>query len=371
MVCDWNSGTSYVNLANSYLTFKVQITGSNPSVDSTANFGSGSAMNVINELRIQSRSGTEMDRLQNCNLWSKYDSLYQLPAGQLTTVGSVQGFGPTRMSTDAENMASLQPAVRFCIPLTAMSTFFRPIKKQLLPPQLASGLHFEIVLEDFRTALFQKFGVVTGYSLEGLYFQLDCVDMTDDVQRTINMESAQDGLEYTYKRIFTSVSQLPIGQLSLSQQVRKAVSQACFATSITISQANKINVAVDSLNSIPFNYTTFQYRLGALYFPNQEVSDATDGTEAYLIAQQVYDKLKNSYSEGSVTQAQFKLRHGILAASFEKDTTLNVSGLPINSSRVLELNASYASVTEALEIITFLQYVSVARLFVDNIACAI
>ncbi len=98
------------------------------------------------------------------------------------------------------------------------------------------------------------------------------------------------------------------------------MSQACFATSLTLSQANKINVAADSLNSIPFNYTTFQYRLGALYFPNQEVSDATDGAEAYLIAQQVYDKLKHSYSEGSVTQAEFKLRHGILAASFEKDT---------------------------------------------------
>ena len=185
------------------------------------------------------------------------------------------------------------------------------------------------------------------------------------------MESAQDGLEYTYERIFTSVSQLPIGQLSLSQQVRKAVSQACFATSITMSQADKINVAVDSLNSIQFNYTNFQYRLGALYFPNQEVSDAADGTEAYLIAQQVYDKLKNSYSEGSVTKSQFKLLHGVLAASFEKDTSLNVSGLPVNSSRVLELNASYAAVTEALEVITFLQYCSVARIFVDNIACAI
>ena len=372
MVCDWNTGTSYVNLANSYVCFKVQITGSNPAVNSTANWGSGSAMNVINELRIQSRSGTEMDRLQNCNLWSKYDSLYTLPAGQLTTVGSAQGFGPTRSTADSSNMGSLDPASRFCIPLTAMSTFFRPIKNnQLLPPQLASGLHFEIVLEDFRTALYQKAGVVTGYNLEALYFQLDCVDMTDDVQRTINMESAQDGLEYTYERIFTSVSQLPIGQLSLSQQVRKAVSQACFATSITVSQANKINVALDSLTSIPFNYTNFQYRLGALYFPNQEVSDAADGLEAYLITQQVYDKLKNNYSEGSVTGSQFAATLGVLAASFEKDTSLNVSGLAINSSRVLELNASYAAVTEALEVITFLQYCSVARIFVDNICVAI
>ncbi len=56
MICDWNTGTSYVNCDNSYLSFKAAITGSPPPIAvPTASFGSGSAMNVINEVSIQSR----------------------------------------------------------------------------------------------------------------------------------------------------------------------------------------------------------------------------------------------------------------------------------------------------------------------------
>jgi hypothetical protein len=368
MICDWNTGTSFVDLQNSYLSFKVRALSA--ASTATANFGSGSAMNVINECRITSRSGTELDRLQNANLWSKFDSLYTMPNGYLTTVGSVQGFGATRVAaTDPALLGNVE--ARFCIPLTALSTFFRPMKKQLLPPQLASGLRFELVLEDFRTALYQKFGTLTGYELSGLYFQLDCVDLTDDTQKTISMESAADGLEYTYERIFTSLSQVPIGQLTVSQQVRKAVSQACYATTLTLSQADRIDVTKDSLNTIPFNYSSYQYRIGALYFPNQEVQDAQDGVEAYIITQQVYDKLKHPYAEGSMTLANFKAVHGVLGASFEKNTSLAVSGLPVNNSRTLELNTTYVAVAEALDVVTFLQYVSVARCFTDNIAVAL
>ena len=45
MICDWNTGTSYVNMANSYLSVKVKLTGA---PTSAANFGSGSAMNFLN-----------------------------------------------------------------------------------------------------------------------------------------------------------------------------------------------------------------------------------------------------------------------------------------------------------------------------------
>lgn len=76
-ICDWNTGTTFVNLANSYLTFKTKLISDNES--SSANFGSGSAMNVIREVRIRSRSGTELDRVVRANLWSKFDSLYQMP----------------------------------------------------------------------------------------------------------------------------------------------------------------------------------------------------------------------------------------------------------------------------------------------------
>jgi hypothetical protein len=366
-IATWNTGTSYVNCDNSYLSFKVRLTGTGTP---TASFGSGSAMNVINEVRLQSRSGTELDRLQNANLWSKFDSLYRLPEGYLTTVGSVQGFGPTLSASDPANLNGVTYK-RFILPLSVISPFFRPMKKQLIPPQLASGLEVQIVLEDFRTALLGITGTTTGYDIEGLYFNLDCTDLTDDVQRSLNYESSQSGLEVSFERIFTSVSQLPSNQLSISQQVRKAVSQACFATTLTISQADRINIAVDPLCCVPFNTTSFQYRLGALYFPQQEVIDCSDGVEPYMIAQETYDKLKHPYSEGAMTLAKFNAKHGILAASMERDTNLSISGMPINNSRVLEVSATFAAVSEPLEVITFLQYCCVARSYIDNTAVSI
>ena len=51
---------------------------------------------------------------------------------------------------------------------------------------------------------------------------LDTVDLTDDTQRTINMESVSEGLEYAYERVYTAVSQVSSLQLQLASQVRKA-----------------------------------------------------------------------------------------------------------------------------------------------------
>lgn len=371
MICDWNSGTSSINLSNSYLTFKVKLTGG---ALSTANWGSGSAYNVINELRIQSRSGTELDRLQNANLWGRNDSLFNMSSEWLKTVGSNQGFGKEQLgSVDGASVFTTK-ATRFVIPLAQLTTFFRPVDGQILPPQLASGLHFEIVLEDFRTALYQVVAGITGYEIEQIYFQLDCVDLTDDCQRTVSDISARTGLEITYPRIFTAQSQLPIGQLTLSQQIRKAVSQANYVTTITLSQADKIDITKDSLFSIPFNYTSFQYRLGSLYFPNQQLtsSDPEDvACEAYTITQSVYDKLRLMYDNGSVSFSVYQLDLAVLSASFEKSQFLSISGLPVNNSRVLELNAEYAAVTENLEVYSFLNYTSVVRTFLDNSSCAI
>ena len=95
-------------------------------------------------------------------------------------------------------------------------------EKQLLPPQLASGLRTELVFEHYRTALFQKTGAVTGYNITDMRMVLDTLDLTDDTQRTINMESVSEGLEYAYERVYTAVSQVPSLQLQLASQVRKA-----------------------------------------------------------------------------------------------------------------------------------------------------
>ena len=365
-VIDLNTGTSYINLLNSYLTFRVNAIGG------TANFGCGSAMNVINEVRIRSRSGTELDRVELANLWSLKDSLYSKPDDYLKGFGRAQGFGPTRSGADnAEIYAGVVAAQRFCLPLSVIAPFFRPLKQNLLPPQLASGLRIEIVFEDFRTALFQKTGTVIGYDITDIRIVVDAVDMTDDTQRVINMESATEGLEYAYERVFTSVSQVPSLQLNNSIQVRKAVSQSSFATALSIRTADRVDVTLDSFLSPGFPYKAYQFRLGSLYFPHQRVqTGVNDLTEAYILACSTYDKVKHPFAPTSVSISDYLNGHSILATSFEKDTTLQLSGLPINNSRVLELNVEYEQVLSALDVVVFLTYVTVARSYIDNCAVA-
>lgn len=375
MIADWNSGTSFVNCANSFLSISVKVKADGVTA---SGFGSGSAMNLINEIRIKSRSGVELSRIQNVNTWSLFDSVYNRSSQNLDTVGILEGFSIGRdpavgsFITDATGESQIQ---KFLIPLSCLSTYWRPIDGQLMPPQLASGLRVELSLEDYRTALTQTVDVagtvVQGYEITDCYFQLDQVELTDETQRAINMESAKDGLEWSYERVFASTSQLPANQTTTSVQLRKAVSQACYVYSIPISTADKIDITKDSLVAVSYNADTFQYRLGSLYFPFQRIEDGADGRESCMIAYQTFDKLRHVFHETSVTPTEFKNKFGIMAASLERDQSLQFSGLAVNNSRTLELDATFDNVAEGQEIITFLVYCGVARAFIDNTSVAV
>lgn len=365
MTIDVNSGTSFVNPANSYIIFKVAVdTG-------TANFGSGSAANIFKEITIRTRSGTELDRVERLNLYRKITDRYTLPSSYLSKLGVAQGFGPTRVgSADAANLSTT--AKTFAVPLSALAGFFRPLKGQLIPPQLMSGLHMEIVLEGGPTALFLKSGLPTTYSISGLSLVLDQTEMTDDVQKTITFASSGQGLEYTYPRVHTALTTHPAAQNTVSIQLRKAVSQATVVSTYVLDQANILDITLDSFQSPDWDVSQWQYRLGALYFPNQTLVDtALDGVESYMQAQHMYDKLRHPYSESSVGLTEYLTGDGLLCASLEKDQSLNVSGLPINNSRTLECNVTFSGTIPARELITFLEYICVSKTFIDQTAVAL
>jgi hypothetical protein len=370
MIWNLNTGTDYIDLENSYLIFTVTLTGA---ANSQVNFGSGSVTNLFNEVRIRSRSGTELDRIEDYNIWARQCALYKDSDDYLDTLGSVQGFGDTRDgATDAFEI-DLGVPKKFAVPIRRLAGFFQPLdKSMLLPPQLASGLRMEISLEDYRTAFYEKVVGCTGYTITDPVFQLCCVSMTDDTQRTINMESASDGLEYAYKRVFTATNNLSAGVTNVNQQIYKAVSQAMCVTTQVIDQANKVDITVDSLASVTFPFDSWQYRLGALYFPFQEITTGSDGVESYIITQQVYDKLKHGKEKPtSVNLTRYVSDLGVIGASFEKNTNLNLSGLPVNNSRNISVDATITAQGGPVEVVSFMEYGSVAKCFIDSVAVAI
>ena len=112
--------------------------------------------------------------------------------------------------------------------------------------------------------------------------------------------------------------------------------------------------------------TSWQFRLGDLYYPIQAIQDPTkDGVESYVQALQMFDKFRHPEIESSVSYSEFKTGgRAIMAVSLEKDSALNFSGLPINNSHVLETLATVTAVQER-NVVTFLEYSTVARAYVD------
>jgi len=176
----------------------------------------------------------------------------------------------------------------------------------------------------------------------------------------------------TYERIHHYSFSQQSGQTSVSIQLQKAVSQSNYAFALPIVSANILDVTVDSFNADTFNTTEYQYRLGATYFPNQSIKDTlTDGIESYLQAAMTYDKIKHVYAENAVSLADYNSGLGVLAVSLEKDSSMALSGMPVNNSRVLELDATFASAPQAREIFVYMNYTSVCKSYVDNTAVAI
>ena len=360
----WNTGSTYINPHNSYLTFKVDLLGGG-----SVNFGAGSAINLLNSITVTSRSGTELDRIERLNLWAAKEIRNSYSHDWITKYGSMMGLGETGDSASDPAVVTFGTKTRFVIPLNLISGFFHPTSDQLIPPMLASGLRIEFKLEDHRIAFTEKTVGVTGYEISDISIQTDCVDLSDDSQKTLNMEAASSGLEYTYPRTETFIQ--PITTANGDIQLRKAVSQALtVAASI---QDMTPGVSTDYMASEFWNVTKWQYRLGSLYFPNQPISDAKDGVESFFVSQETYDKCKqyNFHCDNAVSLDDFVSGgYGLMTASLEKDQDLNLSGLPINNSRQLNLNYELDSVV-GTHVFGYLKYMSVAKAFIDNVAVSI
>lgn len=370
-VCDWNTGSSYVDSANSFLVFTLVV--NSTSTTGTFSFGNGSAMNLINRLQIRSRSGTELERVDEANLWSYYDLNYAQSPEYISTIGSMMGYGAT--STDRLPY-TFNSSIRFAIPLWFLAPLFRPLKKQLIPPQMAAGLHVELVFEAISTA-FVTADSIDSYDITDIEFCTDIVELSDDTQRTLNLESAKNGLEWVSPRIYTSINAVPTGQSTVSIQVRKSVSQATSTICIPRSSSDITNLAADSFKSTYGalgNSLEWQFRVGALYFPNQIVREtgSTAHPETYLQALMTWDKNKLKWYPGSVSMRDFMVNLGLFSTNLSKNDDLLLSGLPLNNSRALELNLSFPGAPAFDRQFTlFLEYVQVAKFYSQNTSVAI
>lgn len=379
IVFDLNTGSDYIDPASCMLSFNLEViaTTATPATGDTYSFGigSGTAANLISEIRILSKNGTEVDRTQHANVLSKIrtDYLYSEDgqrglqmAGYLPTSTKAVD-APVGTSFSANNAVQATRTRRFVIPLSLMSGFFRPtVKGMKIPAGLASGMRIEMTLDVAGRALVNELGGAgrtLSYTMTDPVFYMMSHSLNDPTQAMLMQNSAETGLEYTFPSYFNTP--LTTNANSINEQVKRAVSQATSVFAAAYLTGDSVNEEKDSFGSIPSaRFADFQWRVGSQYYPQQTV---TNSTEAWYVSEGAFNKLRDMMTfPANVSKTDYDTGGKFLVATaLETDSLLNLSGIPLNNSNVLELRMTVTGGLETTYEI-FVEYISIARTFINK-----
>lgn len=351
-----NVGSEYILGPTSYLTFDLQTVGAG----STATFESGSVVNLIDNVTVNSVNGTEVDRVESVGLYTRNNDRWTYSQNYIDNFGSVMGYNSTEVVNPLQTVSESKQ--RYCIPLSKLA----PVNAShvLMPGMLAGGLRYEIKLSSVNKAFKQGGTPPTDYLVTNVSMMVDSFQLADSIQKRLMMEAARSGLEYhfiTYDRTRHNISNSNKAFVT----VRKAVSRALSAFAVSRPTSFVDNLAQDSVASENPNVVSRMFwRLGSLNFPNQPLFDLA---EQYIYAQKAWKKMERQHKDNSVSYLDFSADEGLVAVDLERSSVLSLSGLPVNNSRQLQVEIDYGVSSADRDIDVFMHYLSLARIFPTNV----
>lgn len=334
-------------------------------------------------------------------------------------------FYPVHYDNDSHNADTPLNAVGrgFVIPLRFLAGIFD--FNQLLPAQLMSGLRFEIQFQTPERSFSYPGGDPESYTFrfENVRLVLDSVKLTDSISRELNERAANDGLEIMYRTWWTS-NYVGTSTSTYNVEVRKAVSRAFGALAHFEPEHNTTSAeSIADVNATArYDFKEWQWRAGNQYYPHQRLRDRKSdnttgdfadgsvtssvsrpgptlgGMETYNHIQRLFGKNSKSYSENDMNPAfynhypdyevtQFqnpsltldnysliaenrgyvdsRPAYALIPLDLERSTVQDLSGVPLNNSRVLALDFILNS-PQAGTVTIWLQHLKVARVFMDN-----
>ena len=361
MVATLNSGADFIDLANSSLVIRIKFSTTN--VDPlSCSFGKGSAMNIVENIRLYHRSGTQYTNTQKMNAYRVIEDHNCESENWFKTVGVNMGYGQSAgaMSGVFGNDQT------FVIPLNKLHNFFAPHGGVMLPPQMASGLRVEIDSATIGNLCVASglvgFSAPTDYTVEDIYFDLDSVTLMDSAQASINTNAQKRALEYLYSDIFTSRSSTPSNSSAINVDINKSVAYAEKVFALIQTNSKQNTTAEDSYVT-PYKAGNWWFQLGSLQYPSNQKID--NDKVAYADNLMAWNKMKGKCGERGETELtydDFKINYGVYATSLELDTSIALSGMPVTSSRTLRLEATLdAPLAEDSTTLVFMTYLSSAR----------
>lgn len=420
-----NSGSEYVDPQNSYISFTVEHT----ATATDTNLGIGSGANFIKHIILTTRSGDEIERVEEANRLAIILDRYSHSKNWIDSVGSMTGYLDTSEFSNHLADVTHQPLPGvvgnvnnvtlpganpsgdhrdrsdwllsgghswrrsntqgrfFVIPLSCVSGLFRSYDK-LLPPHLMSGLRIEIHFEAAKLAL-KSTNTAPTYVIKDLELTLDQYQLTDSIQRVLNEEATLRGLEIPFTTFYNH--RFHGNGNKANVEVRKAVSRA-LGILTKVSPLIETKDDCDHMKSVPFTCTKYQVRVGSLYFPQQPIKVPTGTADTEHKYMEFFHhtlrglgKLKSpaappavryvdfeGISAGEATAPTDNTEGGIGAmyTDLERSNVQRLTGIPINNSRVAEVQMegttnAFDSTTKQIDV--YLHYVRLLRVFLQNV----
>lgn len=416
-ICILNSGAEYIDPQNSYLKFNITTGVADHAADSSLNLGVGSGCNFIKQIILTSRSGDELERIEQVNQLAPVLDRYMNSANWLNTHGDMIGYyngtetsvsattvkreeiknnqgiweiGGTTTGADLPSKGQVVPAgatavKTFVIPLGCISGLFKSFDR-LLPSMLCSGLRLEIEWETAVDVGMWGSAVTTpSYTVNDLEIVLDQYQLTDSIMRVLNEEAAIRGLEVVFSTWYNHDSAQNKSQ-SASVQVRKAVSRA-LGLLHRMQRTKSFSLVKDNFLSYVSDLVNYQVRIGALYFPQQGITSTnidTNNIELYHHTMRGLGKWKTPNAPTGCTLQDFRGNkvadakdNGTTATpqsfqaiytDLERSNTQKLTGIPVNNARVAEIMLSHKNAPlNDYRVNSYLHYVRLLRVFLQNI----
>lgn len=386
MILTFNSGSDFINGANSYLTFNLKVfredgnTALAPLAEHYITFGSGSACNLINQVIVRSKDGAELENIRDVNVLAAIEAQWTKSPEYLNKMGSVQGFYNQDLNSDEhivsgrDNKKSLTDELvrvsgkNFIIPLSSICALFRHSK--LLPSMLIAGARLELVLERncktvFQTTADTVVNMPAVYVISNPVVMCETVALADSIQSVLTEIASTDGLHIMIETIDTTHDST--ATLSIDSTVRRNISQALGLTVRVRKEVDITTAVADSMGgeaydpSVAFQY---QFRHGSQFIPTK-VIDSLE--EVYYQGQIAYDKARRVDSENSVSFTDWRANgKSIIAINLERNSLMDLSGVAISNSKSLQFQAKYGGGAAARNISLFLYFTRLLTVFLTN-----
>lgn len=271
---------------------------------------------------------------------------------------------------------------------------------------------------------------INEFSVVNPEFSLCSIQLSDMIQRKLNEWSAVNGLEIVYTDYDLTTAPIVASKngTSVYTEVRKSASRALGAYARIVPTFNDIDVerCIDSnrahivtreseLNGAK-GWMDYQWQLGSLYFPQQKVTGnspmqfeplayahtleamgACSGRKQVMLGLMSNSEPKHhvptatthftnhNHNSASAPPDTLSLEKtyiygqpgsfmgggSVISVSLERSSLFNLSGIPINNSRVLAIRGNFScdpcKISTLSRMNIYLKYVKLARIFLNNV----